>query len=120
MSSSAVGSLPGGRDDVHHATTALGAELDVAAHQGNGAAGPGHANELVRCRLVVRRLGHGLVSTSANLSGEPTPALYTEISPELVRKADYVAYWRQDDTTRAALSRVVRVLPDGSLEGLRD
>ncbi|AII53320.1 L-threonylcarbamoyladenylate synthase [Hymenobacter sp. APR13] len=72
------------------------------------------------CRLVVRRLGHGLVSTSANLSGEPTPALYTEINPALVRKADYVAYWRQDDTTRAAPSRVVRVLPDGSLEVLRD
>lgn len=72
------------------------------------------------CRLVVRRLGHGLVSTSANLSGEPTPALYAEISPELVRKADYVAYWRQDDATRAAPSRVVRVLPDGGLEILRD
>jgi L-threonylcarbamoyladenylate synthase len=72
------------------------------------------------CRLVVRRLGHGLVSTSANLSGEPTPALYTEIDPALVRKADYVAHWRQDDTTRAAPSRVVRVLPDGSLEVLRD
>lgn len=72
------------------------------------------------CRLVVRRLGHGLVSTSANLSGEPTPALYAEIDPALVRKADYVAYWRQDDSTRAAPSRVVRVVSDGSLEVLRD
>ena len=72
------------------------------------------------CRLVVRRLGHGLVSTSANLSGEPGPAVYAEVNPELVRKADYVVNWRQDDTTRATPSRVVQVLPDGSLKVLRE
>ncbi|HLK97414.1 MAG TPA: Sua5/YciO/YrdC/YwlC family protein, partial [Hymenobacter sp.] len=67
-----------------------------------------------------RRLGHGLVSTSANLSGQPTPAIYAEISPELVRKVDYVVNWRRDDTTPAVPSRVVRVLADGRLEVLRD
>ncbi|UYZ63658.1 L-threonylcarbamoyladenylate synthase [Hymenobacter weizhouensis] len=72
------------------------------------------------CHQVVRRLGHGLVSTSANRSGQPTPALYSEIDPAIVRGADYVVSWRQDDTTRAAPSRVVRVLPDGGLEVLRD
>ncbi|RSK33991.1 L-threonylcarbamoyladenylate synthase [Hymenobacter metallilatus] len=71
------------------------------------------------CRLVIRRLGHGLVSTSANLSGEPTPAVFSEINPVLVRKADYVVNWRQDDETRSAPSRVVRVLADGGLEVLR-
>lgn len=72
------------------------------------------------CLLVIRRLGHGLVSTSANISGEPTPAVFSEVNPELVRKVDYVVNWRQDDETRLAPSRVVRVLPDGGLEVLRD
>lgn len=72
------------------------------------------------CQKVVRRLGHGLVSTSANLSGEPTPAIFSEVNPVLVRKADYVARWRQDDEARSAPSRVVRVLPDGGVEVLRD
>ncbi|NVO84755.1 L-threonylcarbamoyladenylate synthase [Hymenobacter terrestris] len=72
------------------------------------------------CRLVLRRLGHGLVSTSANISGQPTPATFGEVSPELVRKVDYVVNWRQDDTTRAAPSRVVRVMPDGKLETVRE
>lgn len=72
------------------------------------------------CQKVVRRLGHGLVSTSANVSGEPSPAVYADVSKEIVRGADHVANWRQDDQTRAAPSRVVRVLPDGSLEVLRD
>ncbi|SNC60233.1 L-threonylcarbamoyladenylate synthase [Hymenobacter gelipurpurascens] len=72
------------------------------------------------CQKVVRRLGHGLVSTSANVSGEPSPAVYSDVSKEIVRGADHVANWRQDDQTRASPSRVVRVLPDGSLEVLRD
>ncbi|MFD2785128.1 L-threonylcarbamoyladenylate synthase [Hymenobacter rubripertinctus] len=71
------------------------------------------------CRLVLRRLGHGLVSTSANKSGQPTAAIYSEIAPEISREAGYVVSWRQDDTTRAAPSRVVRVLADGTLAVLR-
>ncbi|QIX60334.1 Sua5/YciO/YrdC/YwlC family protein [Hymenobacter sp. BT18] len=69
---------------------------------------------------IVRRLGHGLVATSANFSGEPAAAMYKEVSPELVRAVDYVANWRQDDTKSAAPSRVVRVEADGTLTVLRD
>ncbi|OWP62769.1 translation factor Sua5 [Hymenobacter amundsenii] len=72
------------------------------------------------CRLVLRRLGHGLVSTSANKSGEPSPAVFSEVAPEIIRKVDYVVNWRQDDDTRAAPSRVVRLRADGGLEVLRD
>lgn len=72
------------------------------------------------CHKVLRRLGHGLVSTSANLSGEPTPGLYAEVNPALVRGADYVVNWRQDETSRTIPSRVVRVLDDGEMEVLRD
>ncbi|UPL47791.1 L-threonylcarbamoyladenylate synthase [Hymenobacter sublimis] len=72
------------------------------------------------CQKIVRRLGHGVVSTSANRSGEATPAVFAEIDPALVRQVDYVAHWRQDDQNRAAPSRVVRVGPAGELEVLRD
>ncbi|TGD79714.1 L-threonylcarbamoyladenylate synthase [Hymenobacter wooponensis] len=72
------------------------------------------------CQKVLRRLGHGLVSTSANVSGEPSPAVYAEVDSKIVRGVDYVVRWRQEDTTRAQPSRVVRLLPDGGLEVLRD
>jgi L-threonylcarbamoyladenylate synthase len=72
------------------------------------------------CFKVVRRLGHGLVSTSANKAGEPAPALYSEVAPALVRGADYVVNWRQDDETRAVPSRVVRLGQDGNLEVVRE
>ena len=69
---------------------------------------------------LVRRLGHGLVSTSANRRGEPTPAVYAEVAPAIVRAADYVVNWRQDDATRRAPSRVVRVGADGQLTVVRE
>ncbi len=72
------------------------------------------------CFKVVRRLGHGLVSTSANRPGEPAPAVYDEIDPALVRGADYVANWRHDDPARVAPSRVVRLGPGGALEVVRE
>lgn len=72
------------------------------------------------CFKVVRRLGHGLVSTSANKAGEPTPAVYSEIDAAIVRGADHVANWRQDDTARVAPSRVVRLGEGGQLEVVRE
>ncbi|MVN77062.1 translation factor Sua5 [Hymenobacter sp. HMF4947] len=72
------------------------------------------------CHKVVRRMGHGLVSTSANKAGEPTPAVYAEVDPAIVRGADYVVNWRQDDATRTTPSRVVRLGPSGTLEVVRE
>ena len=72
------------------------------------------------CHKVVRRLGHGLVSTSANKSGEPTPAIFSEVDPAIVRGADHVVNWRRDDQTRTAPSRVVRLGADGQLEVVRE
>jgi len=72
------------------------------------------------CHKVVRRLGHGLVSTSANKTGEPTPAVFAEVNPALVRGVDYVVSWRQTDDTRVAPSRIVRLGANGALEVVRD
>lgn len=71
------------------------------------------------CLKLLRRLGHGVVSTSANLSGQPTPGTFKEIDPLIIRKVDHVVGWRQDDETRATPSRLVRLGPDGQVEVLR-
>ena len=42
------------------------------------------------CRELVRRLRRPLVSTSANISGEPTPQDFNEISEEIKSAVDYV------------------------------
>ncbi|WP_223650194.1 L-threonylcarbamoyladenylate synthase [Hymenobacter psoromatis] len=72
------------------------------------------------CHRVVRRLGHGLVSTSANKAGQPTPAIFAEVDPAIVRGVNYVVNWRQDDQTRVLPSRVVRLGAGGALEVVRE
>ncbi len=42
------------------------------------------------CKEVIRRLGKPLVSTSANISGEPAPKTFEQISETLKQKVDYV------------------------------
>ena len=72
------------------------------------------------CHKVLRRLGHGLVSTSANKAGEPTPAVYAEVDAAMVRGVDHVVNWRQQDEARVAPSRVVRLGADSRLEVVRE
>ncbi|MDE5735293.1 MAG: Sua5/YciO/YrdC/YwlC family protein [Duncaniella sp.] len=64
-------------------------------------------------------LGGPVVSTSANISGEPAPSCYCEISAEIREAADYTASYRRDDTAKAAPSRVVKAGIDGSVTVLR-
>ena len=72
------------------------------------------------CFKMVRRLGHGLVSTSANKTGNPTPVVYSEMDAAIVRGADHVVNWRQDDDTRVAPSRVLRLDEAGKLVVVRE
>lgn len=42
------------------------------------------------CFKLLERLKKPLVSTSANISGKPTPLTFSEISPEILNGVDYV------------------------------
>lgn len=70
-------------------------------------------------RGLCQELGVPVVSTSANISGEPAPALFSEISDEIISAVDYVADFRRDDSTVSAPSRVVKLNSDGSFIILR-
>jgi L-threonylcarbamoyladenylate synthase len=60
------------------------------------------------CRNLIKRLRKPLVSTSANLSGKPTPAFYRDIDPHIVAGVDYVVHHRQDDESPREPSAIVR------------
>src|SRR6185312_4666710 len=42
------------------------------------------------CRHLIKRFRKPIVSTSANVSGEPAPALYREIDPRVLEGVNYV------------------------------
>ena len=48
------------------------------------------------CFKLLERMKKPLVSTSANISGQPTPASFKEISPEIIAGVDYVVNLDRD------------------------
>ena len=71
------------------------------------------------CVQLVRKLRRPLVSTSANISGEPTPSCFAEISQEIVSAVDYVvpAALERDSTGRA--SQIIKLGLRGEVEIIR-
>ncbi|ASZ14942.1 Sua5/YciO/YrdC/YwlC family protein [Chitinophaga pendula] len=72
------------------------------------------------CRHLIKRLRVPLVSTSANISGEPSPANFKEVSLAIRTGVDYIVQHRQNDLQPATASRIVRIRKDGSMEIIRD
>jgi L-threonylcarbamoyladenylate synthase len=71
------------------------------------------------CDELITALRKPLVSTSANISGSDTPALFDEINEEIKASVDYTCLWRQDDRSRAKASSVIRVSGNGVVKILR-
>ncbi|PUZ22566.1 L-threonylcarbamoyladenylate synthase [Chitinophaga costaii] len=72
------------------------------------------------CRHLIKRLRKPIVSTSANLSGEPAPVNFAAISPTVKAAATYIVRHRQYEKQPAMPSRIVKIRPDGSLEIIRE
>lgn len=71
------------------------------------------------CRHLLKRFQKPLVSTSANLSGGPSPATFNDVPDAIKQGVDYVVRYRQDDTTPAQPSRIVKFTADGQLVVIR-
>jgi L-threonylcarbamoyladenylate synthase len=63
----------------------------------------------VFCQTIIRNLGRPIVSTSANISGSPTPRFFAEIDPKFVKRVDYVTTFRRTDRTEVAPSTIIRI-----------
>jgi L-threonylcarbamoyladenylate synthase len=60
------------------------------------------------CRHLIKRFRKPIVSTSANISGQPTAKIFTEISDEIKSRVNYIVQYRQDDKTIASPSSVIK------------
>jgi L-threonylcarbamoyladenylate synthase len=71
------------------------------------------------CRHLIKRLRKPIVSTSANRSGGPSPQHFGAI-PEVIKSSvDYIVQWRQEDTTPAQPSQIIKWNRDGTTTVLR-
>ena len=72
------------------------------------------------CRQLIKRFRKPIVSTSANISGKPSPKIFTEICEEIKKGVDYIVRYRQDDNTLAVPSAIVKWNSDGKVFIIRE
>lgn len=71
------------------------------------------------CQQLCRCLRRPLVSTSANISGEPTPATFRLIDSAIVNAVDYVAEHRRNDVSRNKPSTIIKISADYTFKIIR-
>ncbi|EHQ25810.1 L-threonylcarbamoyladenylate synthase [Mucilaginibacter paludis] len=71
------------------------------------------------CQQLIQRLRKPLVSTSANISGQPSPKNFNSISADIIDGVDYVVNLEQHDLSEKRPSTIMRIEPDGRFEFIR-
>ena len=71
------------------------------------------------CQQLVSRFGRPLVSTSANISGEPTPKKFAEISQEIRDAVDHIVDPALERGATGHSSSIIKVGLDYSIEIIR-
>ena len=72
------------------------------------------------CKEVIRRLGRPITSTSANLSGQPSPLTYNDITEEMKQSVDYTVQLYHDVMERPKSSTIIRLFEDNTFEIVRN
>ena len=71
------------------------------------------------CRSLIQQLKKPLISTSANISGEPYPQSFSEVSEQIKKGVDYIVQYRQDDRAPAKPSSIIRLNENNEIEFIR-
>ena len=71
------------------------------------------------CHRLCERFGKPIVSTSANVSGQPTAKTFAAIEPSIVEGVDYAVESRRSDTTPHEPSNIILLSRDGTFKIIR-
>ncbi len=71
------------------------------------------------CQQLLQRFRKPIVSTSANISGEPSARNFAEISQEIIEGVDYVVKFGQNDYSSGTASTIMKLDPSGKFEFIR-
>ena len=66
------------------------------------------------------RFRKAIVSTSANVSGEPSPATFGEISDEIKQAVDYIVQSRQQENKSSQSSSIIKLGKGGQVKVIRE
>lgn len=72
------------------------------------------------CLNLIQRMRKPVVSTSANITGRPSPSNFYEIEDIIIDSADYVVKYRQDDRSKNSASSIIKVEQNGVIKVVRE
>jgi L-threonylcarbamoyladenylate synthase len=72
------------------------------------------------CNELIRRFRKPIVSTSANISGEPFPSYFPEISEKIITAVDYTVEYRRNDRQKNLPSPVIKIEYNGVIKIIRE
>ncbi|RZK31292.1 MAG: threonylcarbamoyl-AMP synthase [Hymenobacter sp.] len=65
------------------------------------------------CQQLIQVFGKPIVSTSANIHGQPSPQNFAEINSTVISQVDYVVQYRQQEQNLFQPSTILKIRPDG-------
>ena len=69
---------------------------------------------------LCQRFRKAIVSTSANISGSPSPRSYADISQEVKEAVDYIVDFRREETVQATPSSIIKLSAKGEVSIIRN
>lgn len=69
---------------------------------------------------LCRKFRKAIVSTSANVSGEPSPQTFAHISDDIKNSVDYIVETRQDDKAIVPPSSIIKLGKNGEIKVIRE
>lgn len=70
------------------------------------------------CSKLMQKLKSGLISTSANISGKPTPLQYNDIDSEILNSVDYIVNLEKTRVSTKA-SQIIKIGMKGEVQIIR-
>ncbi|MCD4773624.1 MAG: threonylcarbamoyl-AMP synthase [Bacteroidales bacterium] len=71
------------------------------------------------CKRIISGLGKPLVSTSANISGEKTPLLFSQVNDEIKKEVDYIVKLEQHSFKNVKPSKIIQFEENGEFKIIR-
>lgn len=72
------------------------------------------------CKKIIRGLGRPIISTSANIAGQPTPPTFDKIDKNVISQVDHVVSQEFASSSDFKPSRLIKFLDDYNFTIIRD
>ncbi|MFN8257531.1 MAG: L-threonylcarbamoyladenylate synthase [Bacteroidales bacterium] len=71
-------------------------------------------------KKLVQRFKKPIVSTSANISGQPFAAKFSQVDNEIIKKVDYVVNYRREENIEFSPSSIIQLGVKGEIKIIRE